>query len=144
MIKILIHFGPYPSCPHFHHFVMSKNWPKSNKIIKFTLLKKHSKFSQFFVEECDKCFWKTKSLHQLFFFYKTLFSINFVYLFLKFWFKSQNPNDWMIPTIIIKYSITIRARVNHLKYTGYVATLLWPSVGVKPNTWKKFRVFRVR
>jgi hypothetical protein len=30
---------------------------------------------------------------------------------------------------------------NNRTCRGIVATLLWPSVGVKPNTWKKVRIW---
>ncbi len=36
-----------------------------------------------------------------------------------------------------KRKISVRVRVVTFQNTKIVATLLWPSVGVKPNTWEK-------
>ncbi len=54
--------------------------------------------------------------------------------------------------IIHRFYVYVRISYNILYGIKYVATLTWPSVGVKPNTWKSWgfgvlrdsRMFRAR
>jgi hypothetical protein len=45
-------------------------------------------------------------------------------------FKLMNPLGIVYPQFWMQFYVD-------LPFSLHVATLLWPSVGVKPNTWKK-------
>ncbi len=70
-------------------------------------------------------------------------------LLTQYWINTQNtttPFHFMVKNNIITFCNfiictnlmwNVQQLNNDLKHIGVVATLLWPSVGVKPNTWKK-------